>query len=670
MIAEHYGYRTDLVSLRKRFGLSLRGASLKDLMEISEALNLSSRPLRLPLSQLGRLQRPAILYWNMNHFVVLAKVSRSHLTVHDPAVGIRKYALSEAGKHFTGVALELVPRADFRKENSKSPFGIRDLFSDCHGIIGSLFQILLLSLLIQIFSLATPFFMQLVVDDVLVKNDADLLTTLTSGFTALVVISVVTKAVRGFCSMYLVNQLNYNLGNRLLHHLIRLPVEYFEKRHMGDVVSRFNSIRPIQDFITGSVIAVIMDGLLATATLALMFVYSSTLTGVVLVSSAIHALFRVVQFRPLRNASYENITAQAKLDSIFMESIRSLQGIKLANKELDRQNTWRNQFVETINTDARIDRLTVYYEAASNCLTGLEYVLVIFLGAQSVLDSQISIGMMYAFMAYRSNFSDAFTSIINQAVQYKMLDLHIQRLSDITGTAREPGLETRSMLLLPVEGSIDLRNVSFRYANNEAPIFSNVNLKIGKGDFVVILGLSGAGKTTLLKVLMGMLAPCEGEIFVDDMPLRTLGHRSYRHHLAALMPQDTLFSGSLKDNISFFDLTPDHKRIESVCELVRVHDDIQRTPMGYDSLVGDMGSSFSEGQQQRILLARALYRNPKILFLDEGTAHLDEVTEQEILTNLRSLGITCIHVTHNRNILKYADKAITLTGRQVTMTAT
>jgi ATP-binding cassette subfamily B protein RaxB len=662
MVAGYFGYHTDLVTLRREIGVSMRGITLKSLMQMSEHLHLSPRPLKLSLDEVPQLKLPAILHWNLDHYVVLSKVGRDKITIHDPAVGKRSYSFAEAGQHFSGIALELSPRTEFLAGNHGDKLRLWSFWSGAQGLRGSLLQILLLSFFVQLFSLAVPFYMQVVVDDVLVKHDQDLLTLLAFGFILLTLTSVATKALREFSSLYLANQLNYNIGNSVLHHLIRLPMEYFESRHIGDVISRFDSLKPIQHFITGSSIAVVVDGLLAVSTLSLMLVYSPFLAGVVLLAVSLYALFRVVQFRPLRNANHENIAAIAKLDSLFIESIRALQSIKLNSKETERQNSWRNQFANSINTEARIGRLQISYGAANNLLTGTEYVIVIFLGAKAVIANEMSIGMLYAFMAYRTNFSDAIISVVNQLLQYWMLGLHLERVSDITKSALEPGLEIESTLVLPVSGEFEAKNLSYRYSPTDPLIFSNFSLRVPQGSFVALYGPSGVGKTTLLKVLMGLLEPESGQLEIDGIPLVGLGTRSYRKNIAAVMQSDSLFSGSVRENIVFFDASPDLAKIKEACEQAEIHADIVSSPMGYDSLIGDMGSSLSGGQQQRILIARALYQCPKILFLDEGTAHVDSATEQKIMSNLKSRGLTCVYVTHNPDLLNFADQIVEWTG--------
>jgi ATP-binding cassette subfamily B protein RaxB len=658
MVASYHGYHCDLFSLRRKFGSSARGATLQSLMDLSESLELTPRALRIELEDLSRLSLPAIIHWNFNHFVVVKNVSWTTVTVHDPAVGERKYTLNEVGQKFTGIALEFYPRSDFKQGVDKSKLKLWDFFRGVKGLLPSILQILILSLLIQIFALASPFYMQLVVDEVLVKHDGDLLFVLGLGFATLTLITVITKALRGLSAIYLTSQLSLNIGSSVMHHLIRLPLDYFGKRHLGDVISRFESIKPIQDFISTACITIIIDGLLAITTLAMLFAYSPTLAIVVVLAVTFYGIFRTLQFRPLRNSSHENIVAGAKLDSLFMESIRSLQSIKLANRESQRENSWRLQFAQAIGSGARVDRLRVGYEAANSSLTGLEYVLVIFLGASEVLNGTLTIGMLYAFMAFRSHFSTSVTSIVDQIMQYRMVGLHLERLADITNAEQEEGLRDQGSFTIPVSGQVELRNVSYIYAGTKKAVFAGVSVLIPKGGFVALYGPSGVGKSTLLKVLMGLVEPVSGEVLVDGISLGKIGLRSYRSAISAVTEEDTLFSGSLKDNIAFFDLAPDSERIIEAARLAEIHQDILCMTMGYESLIGDMGAALSQGQQQRILIARALYSQPKVIFLDEGTGHLDGVNEEKIMENIKALGITCIYVTHNSALLAYADDII------------
>ena len=658
MIASYHGYHCDLLSLRRNFGSSARGSTIQTIMDLGDSLALASRAVRIDMAELIDLSLPAILHWNFNHFVVVKKVTRRSVIIHDPAVGIRKYSLKEASQRFTGIALELTPRSTFVTGSQYNRLKISDFWRGAKGLTSSLVQILVLSLLIQIFALAMPFYVQLVIDEVLVKHDTDLLLVLVLGFAGLTLISVTTKTIRGYSSIYLTNQLSFNLGTSVMHHLMRLPMDYFQKRHLGDVISRFQSIRPIQDFITNSSISIVIDGFLAITTVAMMYAYSPALTLVVIISVSLYGIFRAVQFHPLRNSNHEVITSVAKLDSLFMESIRSLQSIKLAGKESQREGAWRNQFAQSLTNDARTGRLTVNYEAVNSALTGLEYVAVIYLGAKEVMGGLLSIGMLYAFMSYRSNFSAAVTSIINQVMQYWMVGLHLERVSDITNSALETGLENEGRFIIPITGMIELNGISFVHSGSQQPLFENLSLQIPAGSFVALYGPSGVGKSTLLNLLMGLSDATGGQVLIDGQPLSKTFLRSYRSAISAVTQEDELFSGSLQDNISFFDLSADPGRIIQAEKHAEIHEDILGMKMGYESLIGDMGAALSQGQKQRLLLARALYSQPKVLFLDEGTAHIDAQTERKIMITLKSLDITCIYVTHNHSLLQYADQVV------------
>jgi ATP-binding cassette subfamily B protein RaxB len=655
MIAAYYGHHTDLTQLRERFSISSKGATLQSLIAIADQLGLSSRAVRVEMNELKELKCPALLHWNFDHFVVLKKISSKSVVIHDPAVGAREYSLAEVSHRFTGIALEFSPRQAFESGVFGSKLGLLKFWEGNRGLGFSLAQILVLSLLIQIFALMSPFYVQTVVDDVLIKNDIDLLIVLAFGFLGLTIVSVFSKAMRGFGGLYLVTQLNYNIGNSVMHHLMRLPLAYFEKRHTGDVVSRFASTKPIQEFITNGTVVVVIDGILSLSTLALIFLYSSKLATIVIAATVFYAIYRWLQFQPLRNANHDAITADAKLQTIFIETIRSLQGIKTAGREVERQGTWRNQFSEGMNTNARIGRLTIYHEAISGFLMGGELILVVYYGALEVIDGVMTIGMLYAFMAYRSQFSTATASMINQFIEYKMIGLHLDRVADIVHTDKELGLGAESEILIPIKGQLDLEKVSFSYSTMEEPLFRDFSVRINPGDFLAIQGPSGIGKSTLIKLLMGLLPPTSGRLTIDGFPIDTVGLRSFRRKISAVMQDDVLFTGNLKNNIAFFDLEPRLEDIVSVCEIACIHQDIQRMPMGYDSLIGDMGCALSMGQQQRILLARALYSNPSIIFLDEGTAHVDLATEDKIFTGLKALGTTCVYISHNPQLARHAD---------------
>lgn len=659
MVSSYHGHRIDLGSLRRRYPISLRGASLKSLMTLAEQLDLRCRPLRVGLDELWKLRTPAILHWDMNHFVVLTRASRKRLVVHDPALGRRTYAPSEASPHVTGVALELAPTRRFERRTERESLRLTDLWEHAFGLKRALAQLLSISLLLQLFALASPFYMQLVVDEGLARHDEDLLSVLAVAFLLVMLITLGTKALRSYLVLHMGAELSFQIGANLFRHLVRLPMAYFEKRHIGDVLSRFGSLEPIRKLLTTGLIAVVLDGLMAIATLVMIFVYSPLLSWLVLGSVALYGLARAALISPLRELSEEQIAAGAREDSNLIETLRGMQSIKIFGSEAQRQAVWESRHADLVNAGIRLGKLSIGHDALNGFLFGLENVLVICLGAGMVLDSEMSVGMLFAFLSYKGQFTRAISALIDQFVELGMVRLHLERLADIAFTPPEEG-SIRQRPGRPLRGALELVDLSFRYSVSDPAVFQNLNLVIRPGESIAITGPSGCGKTTLVKVMLGLLEPTQGEVRVDGRPLAALGLGSYRSRAAAVMQNDQLLSGSIADNICLFDPEGDFEKIVWCAELAAVHDEIMAMPMEYGSLIGDMGTLLSAGQRQRVLLARALYRSPRVLFLDEGTSHLDVRLERRINESLSKLEMTRVLVTHRPELIQTVDRELAL----------
>ncbi len=659
MVAGYHGYRTDLTRLRQRFSISIEGCTLLDIMHFAEKLHLTSRPLRIELEDLDALQAPAILHWDMNHFVVLKKANEKRIVIHDPAGGEKTFTMEEASKHFTGVALELTPTKDFEKKEQKASLRFSDFWSRITGLKRSLLLIFMLSILLQVFTLAAPYYIQLVIDDVILTGDTSLLTVLAIGFFLVLLFEIATNALRGFTLLHFGNQMNIQLGANLFHHLVRLPIAYFEKRHMGDVVSRFGSLQQVKQLLTTGVIEAIIDGLMAIITLAMIFFYSPMLSAVVLVAVITYAIIRMVMYKPFRNISEQEIMARAEENSNFMETVRGIQTIKLFGSEVKREGQWQNRYASAINHNIRLGNFKIGYDAINRALFGIENIIVVYLAAHLVIAGGFSTGMLFAFMSYKRQFMDKTANLIEKLIEFKMLGLHFDRIADIALTDKEE-LQPDQYRKLNIEGKIEVKNLSFAYSDATPNVIEELSLTINAGESVAITGPSGCGKSTLLKLMLGLNKPSSGEILVDGISLNQIGARQYRQQIAAVMQDDELLSGTVADNIAFFDSPINMEKVVHCAQLAAIHDDISDMPMGYDSLIGDMGSSLSGGQKQRIILARALYKDPKILFMDEATSHLDTGLEEDINDAVSRLKITRIIIAHRKETIASADREIKL----------
>ncbi|MCA0241867.1 MAG: peptidase domain-containing ABC transporter [Proteobacteria bacterium] len=664
MIAGAHGLQTDLATLRRRFPISSRGLTMADVVRIADALHLQSRPLRAELEEINQLQTPCILHWDLTHFVVLVAVRRGVATIHDPARGLRRMKLAELSPHFTGVALELQPGADFKPARERRDPRLRALLGPVSGLRRGLTQVLLLALALEAFMLLTPFFMQWVVDDVLVSGDRDLLLTLGLAFAMLVLIQVLTAAGRAWAVLVLSATLNLQWLLNVFAHLLRLPLEWFEKRQVGDIWSRFMAVQQIQKALTTSFAEAVLDGLMVVLTLAMMAVYSLRLTAVALLAVLAYGALRWLFLGPLRLSTEEALVNEARQSSHFLESLRGMQAIKLFGAQLDRRNRFAALVADTMNADIRTRKLELGMALAQRALFGLERVAVIWLGALLVLERQLSVGMLFAFFAYKEQFALRVAALIDKWVALRLLRLQGERLADIVLTPPEADDAGAALLSEPAPG-VELIDVSFRYAEGEPEVLHKLNLRIEPGESVAITGPSGCGKTTLLKLMLGILSPTGGELRVGGVPLARLGMTRWRQMVGVVMQDEPLFSGSVADNISFFDPQADRDWVQHCARIAAVHDDIAAMPMGYHTLIGELGLAVSGGQKQRILLARALYKRPRILLLDEATSALDVDRERVVNQAVRQLALTRIIVAHRPETIASATRVIALADGRV-----
>ena len=662
MVADKYGYKSDLNTLRQKYSQTLKGVNLQHLMNIADELNLSSRALKLSLEQLNHLKLPCILHWDMNHFVVLKSVSRKSITIVDPAIGKRKLSLEKVGKHFTGIALELTPTKEFKKQDTRVKMRLSQFIHSVSGLKHVLFQLFALSCMLQVFALASPYYMQLAVDEVIVTYDHNLLSMLALGFGLLVLFNIATTALRGFVVIHLGASLNQQLAFNLFQHLMRLPLDYFAKRHMGDVVSRFGSLEQIKQMLTTSMVEAFIDGLMSIMTLVMIYLYSPQLAWIVSSAMLLYLLLRLLWYRPLREISEEAIIAEARESTNFMENVRAMQTIKLFGIEAKRQALWQNHYTEALNLSVRVERLNVAYGVSKNFLFGIENVLVIYFGTQLIMSPSgsdvFTVGMFMAFMAYKSQLIQRFSSLVDKLIEFKMLGLHLERLADLAQTEPEEHLHSEQSHTMT--GHLKVNTISFQHSSGEPYLFQDLSAEFKPGECVAIVGASGGGKTTLMKVMLGLYKPGSGVIEVDNKSLHQLGHLQYRRQIATVMQSDELLSGSIAENISQFDPNLDIDRVVECAKMASIDKDIMAMTMQYNSLVGDLGSSLSGGQKQRILLARALYRKPKILFLDEATSHLDTDSEAYVNQSLTKLNITRILIAHRKETIKMADRVLEL----------
>lgn len=661
MVLDYYGREMDALELQREFPSSMRGATLADLIEAAQASGLQCRALRIELEELPLLQMPAVLHWDMSHFVVLAKANAREIVIHDPATGVRRMRMREASEHFTGVALEASPTTEFRQRELDGGISLRHLVGQVVGLKRSAAQILALSLMLQMFGLLTPFYMQWVLDDAIVAQDIPLLWLLSAGFVLSMLIGAAIGWLRSWCLAYLSARIGLQWFGSILAHLVRLPMDYFQKRHLGDVVSRMESVHAIQNTLSSSFIEAILDGLMVAIALAVMASYSGELLLVSVTALVVYLLLRWATFPTIRRLSEQQLAAAATQNTHLLESIRGIQALKLNAAEAMRRATFDTLMAETANLGLAIQRFTLRLGMANQTLFGLERVLVVGLAASAVMDGRMSAGMLVAYLAYKEMFTGGVSRLIDTWISFRTLRVQAERLADIVLTAPEeagggdgPDLPRHRPLALEVRG------LRYRFSGTDPWVIDGCDLSVAPGETVALAGPSGCGKTTLMKLMLGLLDPDAGEIRVDGRPIRAIGLRRYRRAVAAVMQDDQVFAGTIAENIAFGCEAPDSADIEAAAIAACIHDEIVRMPMGYQSLIGDMGSALSGGQKQRIILARALFKRPSLLFLDEATSHLDMDAEHAVNEAVRALRLTKIVIAHRPDTIASADRVLVM----------
>ena len=660
MIASYYGFRTDLSALRLRLSPSMRGVTLKNIAAVAESMKLSARGVQAPLGALGQLRLPAILHWDMNHFVVLTQVRGDRITLHDPAVGKRVLKMDEASRHYTGVAMEMQPTAGFVRADERQKVSAWQLLGVAAAMRDAIFQVAILSLVLEVFAIASPFFVQIVVDRVVVGRDADLLAVLGVGFALLVFMQVTVTAVRAWLGVYLSTQINLRLLDSLFGQLLRLPLAWFEKRHIGDIVSRFRSVDAIQRTLTLTFVETAIDGAMVLLTLAVMLWYSAALTAIVLLAAALYGLARWVFFGPQRRAADEQIIHEARSGTHFIETLRGMLAIKLNMREPERRGAYNNLIIEQTNAAVATQKIVIAHRALNGLIFGIENVAIVWIAALLVMDGRFSVGMLFGFLSFKLLFITRINNLVDKAIEFRMLDLHAERIADIAlATPAVPSTSaghTSGGLL-----HLEARGLSFAYGA-EGPVFHDVDFTVQPGETVAIVGPSGCGKTTLVKVLIGLLDRNGGTLTANGRDVRDWDRAALRSRLGVVLADDQLFVGTIEDNVSFFDPKHDAARVRACARAAMIDRDIDAMPMQYNTIVGSMAHALSAGQKQRILLARALYRGPQVLFLDEAFDQLDLALESRITDQLRRLKLGIVIVSHRPETIRQVDRIVRLGG--------
>ncbi|EPI2538964.1 colicin V export peptidase/ABC transporter CvaB [Escherichia coli] len=660
MICGHFGKNIDLIYLRRKFNLSARGATLAGINGIAEQLGMATRALSLELDELRVLKTPCILHWDFSHFVVLVSVKRNRYVLHDPARGIRYISREEMSRYFTGVALEVWPGSEFQSETLQTRISLRSLINSIYGIKRTLAKIFCLSVVIEAINLLMPVGTQPVMDHAIPAGDRGLLTLISAALMFFILLKAATSTLRAWSSLVMSTLINVQWQSGLFDHLLRLPLAFFERRKLGDIQSRFDSLDTLRATFTTSVIGFIMDSIMVVGVCVMMLLYGGYLTWIVLCFTTIYIFIRLVTYGNYRQISEECLVREARAASYFMETLYGIATVKIQGMVGIRGAHWLNMKIDAINSGIKLTRMDLLFGGINTFVTACDQIVILWLGAGLVIDNQMTIGMFVAFSSFRGQFSERVASLTSFLLQLRIMSLHNERIADIALHEKEEKKPEIEIVADMGPISLETNGLSYRYDSQSAPIFSALSLSVAPGESVAITGASGAGKTTLMKVLCGLFEPDSGRVLINGIDIRQIGINNYHRMIACVMQDDRLFSGSIRENICGFAEEMDEEWMVECARASHIHDVIMNMPMGYETLIGELGEGLSGGQKQRIFIARALYRKPGILFMDEATSALDSESEHFVNVAIKNMNITRVIIAHRETTLRTVDRVISI----------
>jgi ATP-binding cassette subfamily B protein RaxB len=632
---------------------------LRRLIDIASQMGLAARPLRVELEYTPQLRLPCLLHWGLLHYVVLVAIKGDTYIVHDPALGRRAVGRNEFSRLFTGIAVEFDATETPRPTCPGSRLTWRAFFRKAYSARAELAAILAFAILLELLQILAPFYLQWTVDWVVGPGDASMRDALLLIFLAVLLAQAGTSFLRSFALLRLGTRAHLAWLTDLFAHALRLPLSFFERRYLGDMIGRFEGISYIQRSMTSGFLEMLLDGMMSLSLLAIMYAFNIRLALASTAAIGCALLIRLALLERLRESLRAHEALHARQQGYLLETIRSLQSIKLFCAEGLRLAQWANLVTRSQNRHLRAERIQTLFRLSNLLIFGLERLFVIWYATLLVGLHSMSLGMLFGYVTYRELLAGRVMNLLDKCVEAKSVEIHLDRLSDIALAEPEPAEAVESLRLGYGLPRIDFDHVWFRYSDDEPWILKGVSGSVTGDTTTAIIGQSGCGKSTLLKILQGLLRPTKGSVKVNGIPVaHTL--QSFRRLIASVNQGDELLMGTIAENIAFLDAPLDLERVQLAACQAYIDADIQAMSMQYNTMITDAGSGLSGGQKQRLLLARALYKQPQVLFLDEATSHLDIATEQPILTLVRQLPMTRIIVAHRPETIAACDRALCL----------
>jgi ATP-binding cassette, subfamily B, bacterial HlyB/CyaB len=662
MISQYWGKRFPVYLLREQSGTGQSGTSLRSLARSAESLGYHSRPVRASLGRLAEQQNPWIAHWDGIHYVVVYQIKGKRAIIADPAIGRRSLALTEFQAHWTGYALLLDPTEQLQSTEFKSASLGRYLRA-LSPYRATILQIILLSILIQVFSMVTPLFTQIILDRVVVQRSLSTLNVFAVGLLLFSLAGICFNAVRQYLLSYFSNRLDLTLISGFISHTLMLPLRFFEARRVGDIITRVQENQKIQRFLVQQVMLAWLNLMTGFLYLGLMLYYNWQLTLLVLGLIPPIVILTLITTPFLRRISREIFKETADQNSSLVEILTGIATVKSVAAERELRWCWEDHLTRQINTQFRGQKFGIGLQLTSGLIHAVGSTLLLWFGASMVIQDQLTIGQFVAFNMMIGYVISPVLALVSLWEELQEVVISVERLNDVFESQPEeiPG---QPLLTLPtLQGEIRFEGVTFQYTDDDdRNVLQNVSFQAHRGQTIAIVGRSGSGKSTLAKLLQRLYTPTHGKILIDGHDISHLSPQSLRSQMGVVAQECYLFSGSILENITLYRSEFALEQVIEVAKLAEAHAFIQSLPLGYHTRVGERGSSLSGGQRQRIAIARALLGQPRLLILDEATSSLDTESERRFQQNLSQIrrDRTTFVIAHRLSTIYSADQILVL----------
>ncbi len=661
MISRYYGVRLSVGRLRDLANVGREGTSMYNLAAAAETLGYNTRAVMTDYGHLSGLDLPAIAHWKGYHYIVLYKANNKHVIVGDPAIGLMKMKRKEFETGWTGRLLLLTPTPRLEEiEHSKTTF--RRFVPLLKPYKFLLLEVFLASLVLDLLGLASPIFTQTIVDKVLVHQNVKMLNIMLGGMLIVGAFQTITSLLRQYLLIHISSKLGMRMISDLFNHLMKLHMRYFRTRKIGDMLTRFGDNENIREILTSASISTVLDAMMVVFYLGLMFYYNPKLTCVALIFIPLFILLTLIFTPIMKRNNQRQFEKEAISESSLVESIKSIETIKSCTAETTTRWKYENLIVQHIKTDFRGAKLNMAMTSISTPLQILSNTVILWYGAHLVINGQLTIGQLMAFQALIGMVMSPIMGLIGmwQTLQDGLLSL--QRLGDIYDAKPDEDPKKKAIQLPRLTGHIKFQNVSFRYNPDDKNVLANINLEIQPGETLAIVGRSGSGKTTLASLVQRFYLPTEGKILADRYDTSSVAIQSLRSQIGVVLQENAIFTATIRENIATTDPDASLDRVTDAAKIANAHDFIISFPMGYDTMIGEIGINLSGGEKQRVAIARALLNDPRIIIFDEATSSLDSESEKAIQQNMKVIlkGRTAIIIAHRLSTIQHADNIIVL----------